>query len=123
VTGIASYAKNHGGLDYDSTKALAEQWTGQELIKHDELMRADQLDVGGGASFMINRSTSVYTNVLTIAWGVNGHALNLGVIAGVNFRFRSRHPNVSPNLAAEESAYLGSTIPPVIRNAELRACH
>jgi hypothetical protein len=124
LTGLASYAKHHGGLDYDSTKTPRDQWTQQEYLKHDELMRSDQLDVGGGGSFLINRSTSVYANVLTIAWGINGHALNMGVIVGINFRFRSHKPNVSPNrLAEQESAYLGSTIPPIIRNAELRACH
>jgi hypothetical protein len=124
VTGIASYAKNHGGLDWDSTKGrLQDQVTPEEYLKHDELMRSDQLDVGGGGSFLINRSTSVYANVLTMAWGINGHALNMGVIVGVNFRFRSHKPNVSPNLLEQESAYLGSTIPPIIRNAELRTCH
>ncbi len=123
VTGIASYAKHHGGLDYDSTKTPQEQWTPQEYLKHDELMRSDQLDVGGGGSFLVNRSTSVYANVLTIAWGINGHALNMGVIVGINFRFRTRHPNVSPNLVEQEAAYLGSIIPPIVRNAELRSCH
>jgi hypothetical protein len=123
VTGIASYAKHHGGLDWDSSKTIDEQWTQEEFLKHDELMRADQLDVGGGASFMVSRSTSVYANVLTMAWGINGHALKTGIIAGINVRFRGRHPKVSPNIADQETAYLGSTIPPMVRNAELRACH
>src|SRR5262249_18508547 len=69
VTGLATYAKHHGGLDYDSSKAFLQQWTPEEYLHHDELMRADQLDVGGGASLMISKSTSVYANVLTIAWG------------------------------------------------------
>jgi len=123
VTGIASYAKHHGGLDYDSSRTIPEQWTPEELLNHDELMRSDQLDVGGGASFRVSRSTSVYANVLTIAWGINGHALNTGIIAGINVRFRGRHPKVSENLAEQETAFLGSTVPPIVRNAELRACH
>ena len=123
VTGLISYAKHHGGLDLDSTKPLDQQWTKEELLKHDELMRADQLDLGGGASFMINRSTSVYANVLTIASGINGHALNMGVIAGINFRFRTRHPTVSPNLVEEKSALLSSMIPPLFSNRDLlRSC-
>jgi len=122
VTGLASYAKHHGGLDYDSSKTFLQQWTPEEYLHHDQLMRADQLDVGGGASFMINGSTSVYANVLTIAWGINGHALNTGIITGINIRFRARHRKVSPNVA-EQEAFLGSTIPPMVRNAEVRTCH
>src|SRR5262249_43984868 len=87
VTGIMSYAKHHGGLDYDSSKGL-DQWTHDELINHDELMRSDQLDAGAGAAFLVSKSVSVYANYLTIVSGINGHALNSGVIVGINFRFR-----------------------------------
>jgi hypothetical protein len=72
---------------------------------------------------MINSSTSVYANVLTMAWGINGHALNTGIITGINIRFGGRHRKVSPNVAEQESAFLGSTIPPMVRNAEVRTCH
>jgi len=122
VTGIASYAKHHGGLNFDSTRTPLQQWTPEEYLNHDELMRSDQLDVGGGAAFMVSKSTSVYANVLTMAWGINGHALNTGVIAGINFRFRTRHPNVSPNFAESDFPASSALLPP-LRSGELRTCH
>ena len=121
VTGIASYARHHGGLDYDSSKGL-DQWTPEELLKHDELMRSNQLDVGGGAAVLINKSTSVYANYLTIVSGINGHALNSGIMLGINVRFRSRKPHVSENVAEREFTALSSLLP-TIRHGELRPCH
>lgn len=91
VSSLASFAKHHGGLDWDSTKGTpAQQWTPEEFLHHDELTRADMLDIGVGASFLVNRSTSVYATVLHTPWAINGHPLHVGVMAGINWRFRSR---------------------------------
>jgi hypothetical protein len=93
VSAIGSYEKHHGGLDWDSSEPISQQWTDEEFLNHDALMRADQFDAGGGVAYLVNKSTSVYANYLTMVWGINGHALNSGVIVGVNIRFRSRHPH------------------------------
>ncbi len=122
VTGIASYAKHHCGLDYDSTKTLDEQWTREELLNHDELMRSDQVDYGGGVAFLVNRSTSVYANFLTMAWGINGHALNQGIFVGINFRFRTRRPKFSANLVDAEDQPDCSLVP-LPKLGDVKACH
>ena len=85
-------------------------------------MRSNQLDVGGGAAVLINKSTSVYANYLTIVSGINGHALNSGIMLGINVRFRSRKPHVSENVAEREFTALSSLLP-TIRHGELRPCH
>ena len=124
LSAIGSYEKHHGGLDFDSSKTAAEQWTPEEYLNHDALIRADQFDAGGGVSFLVNRSTSVYANYLTMAWGINGHALNSGIIVGVNVRFRARHPHVSENFSEQEIPDRAQLLPSVSQtNGLLRACH
>jgi hypothetical protein len=123
VSAIGSYEIHHGGLDWDSSKPINDQWTSEELLNHDALMRADQFDVGGGVAFLVNKSTSVYANYLTMAWGINGHALNSGVIVGVNVRFRTRHPHVSENFSEREFPDRTQLLPSVSQtNGLLRAC-
>ena len=92
VSGLTSYAKHHGGLDYDSTLGTtpAQQWTPEELLHHDELTRADMFDIGFGAAFRLNGSTSVYASLLKTTWSINAHPLNSGLIIGINRRFRTR---------------------------------
>jgi hypothetical protein len=97
VSALTSYAKHHGGLDWDSTKgAPAQVWTPEELLHHDELVRADAFDIGLGTAFRLHASTSVYANILHTTWSINGHPLSTGLILGFNRSFRTRRPPPLP---------------------------
>jgi hypothetical protein len=97
LSGLASFAKHHGGLDWDSTKGTpAQQWTAEELLHHDELTRADMFDIGAAVAYRVKGSTSVYATLIHTAWSRNAHPWNTGVVAGVNFRFRTRAPAELP---------------------------
>jgi hypothetical protein len=94
---LTSYAKHHGGLDWDSRLGEPrDQWTAEERFHHDELTRADAFDVGLGTSFRVSQSTSVYGSLLHTAWSRNAHPLNTGLILGISRQFRTRPAPVLP---------------------------
>lgn len=86
LSGLATFAKHHGGL------VAGQQFTDDEFEVHNQLFRYDTLDVGGGAAFLVNRSTSVFAALLTTVWSRNAHVLRPGFIVGINWRFRTRRP-------------------------------
>jgi hypothetical protein len=96
VYGNLTYIKHHGGLDFDSTRAPEQQWTIEEIPTHDQLIRNDLVDAGGGVRFALSRETSVYANVLRTAW-IRNDKLHTGVIVGFNWRFRTRRPAPLPD--------------------------
>ena len=56
---------------------------------HDQTSRISYLNVGGGASFALTRSWSVFAVLTTTVWGRNGHALSLGEVVGLSWSFRT----------------------------------
>ena len=98
LSGVASFQKHHGGIRWNSSVPIPEQWTPDQLLHHDQLLRADSLDVGGGASFAVNRSTSVFANLLTTTWHRNGHPLQYGITIGISKSFSTR---ARPGLALD----------------------
>ena len=56
---------------------------------HDQTIRSSYLNVGGGASFAVTRSWSVFAVMTTTVWGRNGHALSLGEVLGLSWSFRT----------------------------------
>jgi hypothetical protein len=95
LSGLASFQKHHGNpLDRDFSKG-PEQWTEEEEHDHMGLLRADQLDVGAGVAFRLNARTSLFATALHTVWGRNGHPIQAGLIVGINWRFRTRSPNIS----------------------------
>jgi len=105
---LASFAKHHGGLDWDVRKGPPkDQWTPEELLHHDELTRSDMFDVGAGLSFPLG-STTAYATLIHTAWSRNAHPWNTGVIIGVNIPFRTRR---SPELPSENPLTLPVPMP------------
>lgn len=108
LSGIAAFAGHHGGLDWDTNKPITEQWTAEEIRSHDQLIRNNTLDVGGGVSFLVNGKTSVYATLLRSVWIINDK-IHTSFTVGINWRFRTRRPSpaVFPEDSQEES------LPPV----------
>ena len=95
VSGIVSFQKTLGGL-YSKGR-----WTLEQKRHHDQLVRSDTLHWGGGVSLVVNRTTSIYATLLTMAWGKNSAALSHGFTVGINKSFRTGRPR--PALAADTS--------------------
>jgi hypothetical protein len=79
---------SHGGLnfpeDYPDRTPTNERWR-----HHDQISKIDILNVGGGLSFDLSKSWTVFSSLLTSVWGRNGHALQTGLTIGVSWSFRT----------------------------------
>jgi hypothetical protein len=95
VSGIVSFQKTLGGL-YSKGR-----WTLEQKRHHDQLVRSDTLHWGGGVSLAVNRTTSIFATLLTMAWGKNSAALSHGFTVGINKSFRTGRPR--PALSADTS--------------------
>lgn len=93
VLGMMSGQVTHGGLElFLGFRGL----TPAQFRRHDQLARANVLDVGGGAQLSVGRSTDVFVSVVTTALGQNGHALSHGITVGVSRSFGQRDPASAP---------------------------
>jgi hypothetical protein len=74
----------HGGLDQpnDYPDKTNELW-----FHHDQIDAISSLDVGGGADFSLSPSIDLSASLVHSVWGRNGHALRMGVVAGVTYSF------------------------------------
>jgi hypothetical protein len=105
AAGVVTFQKYLGGLTYDVSKPVLEQWTLEQLLHHDQVLRSEILYWGGSASFRVNQSTSVFATVITTAWGKNNPALSYGLITGINksFRIGRARPALSTNASGRVS--------------------
>lgn len=78
--------KTHGGIDFIPGK----KWNVVDLHHHDQISRADSLDVGGGVAFAVGPAVDVFASWLTTVAGQNGHAMNRGLSFGMTVSFAPR---------------------------------
>ena len=69
------------------TRDFPRDLTTQEFLHHDQIARADLVDVGFGAQLQINRRTNVVGSYATTIVGRNGHALGRSLTLGVSWSF------------------------------------
>jgi hypothetical protein len=67
---------------------------------HDQTSRISFLNIGAAGSFALNKSWSLFAALTTTVWGRNGHALSLGEVFGVSWRFRT--PLAKPRAPAAD---------------------
>ena len=65
--------------------------------QHDRISQVDFLTLGGGVSYSLTRKLDVFGSFLTMPWGTNGHALKVGITAGLSWTFRT--PWARPEMA------------------------
>jgi hypothetical protein len=95
VLALTSGQITHGGLElYPGFRGLTQQ----EYPHHDQLARADILDMGGGVQFSVGGGTEMFTSIVTTVFGENGHALSHSVTFGVSRSFG--HGGAAPLAAA-----------------------
>lgn len=90
---------SHGGVDLpldavlDRSIARNEWWP-----HHDQLARANWLNLGGGASIRLTPSFAVHGSVLRTMAGRNTHATDYGMTAGATWGFGGARPlHASPH--------------------------
>ena len=81
---------SHGGVDIPSgdPNVTRQQW----WPHHDQLGRANFLNIGAGASVRLSGSMSLQCAVLTTVAGRNTHGAKYGVSVGTSWSFAARGP-------------------------------
>jgi hypothetical protein len=85
---------SHGGVEIpfgDPTTALEEWWP-----HHDQVNRANFMNLGGGASIGLSDSVSMQASILASVAGRNTHAARYGVTLATTWAFgtpRTHHPS------------------------------
>ena len=80
---LESFQITHDGLDFPYAGLSREL-----SLNHDRLSRNNYLNLGGGFTYAINESLSVFAAASKLVWGQNVHT-NRGVAIGVNMHFRT----------------------------------
>jgi len=103
VRAIGISQLSHGGLDspqdFPDRTPVNARWRA-----HDQISRINVVNLGGGVSYDLNQSWTVFSSLLTTVWGTNGHALNAGLAVGMSWSFRTpfaRRPSEYQSQAEE----------------------
>ena len=94
---LESYQVTHDGFDLISFKPMTNALfhsDGTEIPReyrryHDQLQRANFLNLGGGVGFALNDSVEIFAAAAKTIWGESIHPLR-GVSVGANVHFRTR---------------------------------
>jgi hypothetical protein len=86
IRALEAFQVSHDGLDVpqDFPSRTDYRWR-----HHDQTLRVNFLNLGGGVSVAVSKSVDVFASVVTTVWGENGHALQRGLSVGVNWNFRT----------------------------------
>ncbi|MBI4471206.1 MAG: hypothetical protein HY646_00965 [Acidobacteria bacterium] len=91
---LESLQITHDGLDFPYAGLSTEL-----SLNHDRLSRNNYMNLGGGFTYAINESLSVFAAASKLVWGQNVHT-HRGVTIGLNMHFRMSHE--TPNDKAME---------------------
>lgn len=102
---------SHGGIEL-VRDLFPRNLTAEEFHHHDQLARANILDVGGGAALALTPSMSVVGSVLRTVTGVNTHADTYGLSVAASWTFggrgQRRHGSESARSSARAQQVLAS---------------
>ena len=79
VRALVAWQKTHGGIDVPIPP------TNPLFPYHDQLGAEGHLNVGGGASWTLNRRLGLYASYMKSLRGENGHKLDQGLSVGVSY--------------------------------------
>jgi hypothetical protein len=109
---IETFNYIHDGMDFigpDATPVLTNGATPtlEHYLNHDRLIRSRVLSLGGGLTYALNDSLSVFASATTMAWGRNVQRPVRALTAGMSWSFHTRgsasvpNPNVNRRVALE----------------------
>lgn len=90
LLGSTQWIHTYNGLIADFNLPQAGL-TGEQWIHHDQISKANLLDVGGGASFAVNRKVEVFVSFARSVEGTNGHLHDALVTFGVSRTFSTKN--------------------------------
>ncbi|MEO8434868.1 MAG: hypothetical protein ABI596_08230 [Pyrinomonadaceae bacterium] len=100
---IGSWQKSHGGREFPAGGRL----TPEEFEIHDRVAKANYTQVGGGATFSVNRSFDIHAAYATTLSAQNTHG-DAGIILGFSWRFsRGSSNRIASNAAPGKLPTIG----------------
>jgi hypothetical protein len=109
LSATGSYQQTHGGIDFPlvGTPEFKAFVNSPYWPVHDQIARADFLNVGGGVSYALTGSVDVSASYVTMVWGKNIHKISPGLVIGFNYGFSPQQlvkrffPTSPPRVASE----------------------
>jgi hypothetical protein len=83
VFALAAGQQTHGGLDVYLD--YRQKLTAEQYHHHDQMLRSNYLELGGGAAVALTQSLQAFGSLITTRWSENGHAISLGVSVGLTW--------------------------------------
>jgi hypothetical protein len=100
---LASGQVTHGGIDFYGSAISRVLLTTDQFIHHDQIVRENILTLGGGLSYSLNESLDLFGSAMHTVAQRNGHALDLGLSAGLTWSFTTSRAKARANSSAENS--------------------
>jgi hypothetical protein len=91
---------SHAGIDVPYPTIARIVLTTEQIQHHDQIDKIHYLKVGGGASFELTDSVTVYGALSTQVAGRNGHQMNRAISVGLTWSFRTKKPTLFGATAA-----------------------
>jgi hypothetical protein len=83
VFGLTATQYTHGGIVL--TQNFPKDLTPAEFLHHDQLARADLVDIGAGAQFSVTRRLDIFGTCAKTTVGRNVHSLSRGISIGLSW--------------------------------------
>jgi hypothetical protein len=83
VFGEGAWQVTHGGVDV--VVSPRADFVGLEFIHHDQIMRTNMLDLGGGAAWTLSDRVDIIGSFTRTVWGINGHAQSGVLTVGMSY--------------------------------------
>jgi hypothetical protein len=94
LSAVETLQLTHSGLGFDFVDFPAsirfEVPPSEKWYRHAQISKNSFLNLGFEVGFAVTPSVDVSGAYVTDVWGINGHALNRGLVFGVNYNFRTR---------------------------------
>jgi hypothetical protein len=99
---LAESQITHGGLNIPEDFPVMPDYPlppDQRWSHHDQTANVNFLNFGSGVNVMLTRDWNAYATVYKTLWGENGHAIRVGLVAGMSWRFRTPWTRVTDETA------------------------
>jgi hypothetical protein len=103
VLALSSGQITHGGIDFYGSALSRALLTTAQFIHHDQIVRENNLTLGGGASYSLKESVDLFGSLAHTVAQRNGHELDLGASVGITWSFTTPRAKKHASSATEGS--------------------
>ena len=100
---LSSGEITHGGIDFYGSAISRALLTTEQFIHHDQIVRENNLTLGGGVSYSLKESLDLFGSLVHTVAQRNGHELDLGASVGVAWSFTTSRARKHASASADGS--------------------